>query len=149
MNELSAAIGLEQLKKLNKFNSLRRKNSLYILKKLKEKNKEWFEAQNIEKDIFHTFFWCPIRIIKDNIKIDDVIKKLKKKGIETRSRYKFPLYKQKVIQNLKIKSSQNYRNIHLKNSEKIAGRILGLPNHYKLTKRQLNYIVETFSNLYD
>ena len=107
------------------------------------------KAQNIDKDIFHTFFWCPIRIIKDNIKIDDVIKKLKKKGIETRSRYKFPLYKQKVIQNLKIKSSQKYRNIHLKNSEKIAGRILGLPNHHKLTKRQLNYIVETFSNLYD
>ncbi len=149
MNELSAAIGLEQLKKLDKFNSLRRKNSLYILEKLRNKNKNWFEAQNIDKNIFHTFFWCPVRILRKNIKLDDVIKKLKKKGIETRSRYKFPLYKQKVIKNLKIKSSQKYRDIYLKNSEIIAGRILGLPNHHKLTRRQLDYIVKTFANLYD
>ena len=37
MNEISAAIGLEQLKKLNKLNSKRRSNSLYILRSLNKK----------------------------------------------------------------------------------------------------------------
>ncbi len=149
MNELAAAMGLEQLKKLDKFNSIRRKNSLYLLKELEKRKSKWFEVQKIDKSIFHTYFWCPLRIINSKISIDDVIKKLKKKNIEIRTRYKFPLYKQRVIQNLKIKSSQNYKKLYLKNSEKIAGRIFGLPNHHKLNKNQLNYIINTVANLYD
>ena len=129
--------------------SIRRKNSLYLLKELEKRKSKWFEVQKIDKRIFHTYFWCPLRIINSKISIDDVIKKLKKKNIEIRTRYKFPLYKQRVIQNLKIKSSQNYKKLYLKNSEKIAGRIFGLPNHHKLNKNQLNYIINTVANLYD
>ena len=73
---------------------------------------------------------------------------LRKKGIEIRSRYKFPLYKQKVFQDLKIKSSQNYKKLYLKNAEKLSGKIFGLPNHYKLNKQKLDYIVKTLGNLF-
>ena len=149
MNELAAAMGIEQLKKLNRFNSIRRKNSLYLLKKLKGKKNKWFELQKISNNIYHTYFWCPLRIIDKKIKIDDVIKRLRNKNIEIRTRYKFPLYKQKVIQNLKLNSSQNYKKLFLKNSEKIAGRIFGLPNHHKLKKKQLDYIIKTINNLYE
>ena len=120
-----------------------------MLKNLKKKKKNWFEVQSINENVFHTYFWCPIRITDSKIKIDDVKNKLKKKNIEIRSRYKFPLYKQKVIQHLKVRSSQNYKRIYLKNSEKISGKILGLPNHYKLKKKHLDYIIENFSKLYD
>ena len=48
MSELNAAIGRVQLKKLNKINKQRVKNSLYILRNLKkEKNKnKWFKFKN-------------------------------------------------------------------------------------------------------
>ena len=151
MGELNAAIGIVQLKKLKRINSKRIENSLYILKKLKKNHnkKKWFEIQEPLKGIYHTYFWCPIRILSKSISLQTVKQKLKKKGIEIRSRYKFPLYKQKVFQDLKIKSSQNYKKLYLKNAEKLSGRIFGLPNHYKLNKQKLNYIIKTLGNLFE
>ena len=151
MGELNAAIGIVQLKKLKKINSKRVENSLYILNKLKKdyNKKKWFKIQEPIKGIYHTYFWCPIRILSKNISLRTVKEKLKRKGIEIRSRYKFPLYKQKVFQNLEIKSSQNYKKLHLENAEKLSGRIFGLPNHYKLNKQKLNYIIKTLGNLFE
>ena len=143
MSELNAAIGLVQLKKLNKINNQRiKKFPIYILKELKklENGKCWFKIQEPIKDIYHTYFWCPIRIVSKNISIDKVKNKLKKKGIEIRSRYKFPLYKQEVFQKINHQKNQNYKKLILKNSEELSGKIFGLPNHYKLKKRfRLHY----------
>ena len=91
----------------------------------------------------------PYKNFIKSISLQTVKQKLKKKGIEIRSRYKFPLYKQKVFQDLKIKSSQNYKKLYLKNAEKLSGRIFGLPNHYKLNKQKLNYIIKTLGNLFE
>lgn len=150
MSELNASIGLVQLKKIERINSQRVKNSKYILnglKKSKIKNK-WFETQEPMKGIFHTYFWCPLRITSKKITLKQVREKLAQKGIEIRSRYKFPLYKQKVFQNLKNNSSQNYKKLFLKNSENLSGKIFGLPNHSKLNKRDMDYIIKTVSNLF-
>ncbi len=151
MSELNAAIGRVQLKKLNQINNKRVKNSLYILKGLKNlkiKNK-WFRVQEPIKGIFHTYFWCPIRIVSKKINIDQVKNKLKKKGIEIRSRYKFPLYRQKVFQNNNLKKKQNYKNLRLNHAEKLSGKIFGLPNHHQLKKKELNYIIKTMGNLFE
>jgi|TARA_Y100000294_G_scaffold177367_1_gene202521 perosamine synthetase len=147
MNEISAQMGIEQLKKLNIMNNKRISNSLFILKSLKLNNKKWFEKQKINSKVFHTYFWCPLRIISKKISLKKVKVLLKKKGIEIRSRYQKPLYKQKVIQKLNIKSSQNYKKLYLTNAEKLSGNIFGLPNHFKLRKKQLLYIVKTINNL--
>ena len=151
MSELNAAIGREQLKKLNIINKQRVKNSLYILRNLKKKEKKenWFEIQEPIKQIYHTYFWCPIRILSKKITIDQVKSKLKKKGIEIRSRYKVPLYNQQVFQSCISKTNQNYENLKLINAEKLSGKIFGLPNHYKLKKRDLDYIIETVGNLFE
>ena len=151
MGELNAAIGRIQLKKLNKINNQRVKNSLYIINKLSKsqlKNK-WFKVQNPIKNIYHTYFWCPIRILSNKISINEVRNKLKKKGIEIRSRYKYPLYRQKVFQKINYKSSQNYVKLNLKNSEKLSGKIFGLPNHYKLKKKDLDYVISTMESLFE
>tara|TARA_B100000989_G_scaffold287115_1_gene256418 strand:- start:2921 stop:4048 length:1128 start_codon:yes stop_codon:yes gene_type:complete len=151
MSELNAAIGLVQLKKLNKINNQRIKNSLYVLKELKklENGKCWFKIQEPIKDIHHTYFWCPIRIVSKNISIDNVKNKLKNKGIEIRSRYKFPLYKQEVFQKINHQKSQNYKKLKLKNSEELSGKIFGLPNHYKLKKKDLDYIINVMGKLFE
>ena len=57
-----------------------------------------------------------------NISIDMVKQKLIKKGIEIRSRYKYPLYKQKVFQKLNLNGSQNYKTLFLPNAEKLSGK---------------------------
>ena len=150
MGELNAAIGRVQLKKIKKFNAKRIKNSIYLINKLKKhKNHgKLFEVQEPKKHIYQKYFWCPIRILK-NLSLQSVKNKLKKKGIEIRSRYKYPLYKQKVFQNLKITNSQNSRRLYLPNAEKLSGNIFGLPNHYKLKKKNLDYIIETVGNLFE
>ena len=151
MSELNAAIGRVQLKKLNKINKQRVRNSLYILRNLKkQKNKnKWFEIQEPIKQIYHTYFWCPIRILSKKITIDQVKTKLKKKGIEIRSRYKFPLYRQQVFQSYVSKTNQNYKTLKLINAEKLSGKIFGLPNHYKLKKKDLDQIIKTVGNLFE
>ena len=73
-------------------------------------------------------------------------RKLYKKGIEIRARYKYPLYKQKVFAKIKNIGSQNYKKLNLKNSESLSGKIFeSLPNHYKLNKKNLDYIIKTLS----
>ena len=76
MSELNAAIGNLQLKKLRKMNSLRVKNSKYILKNLakKQNQRSWFKIQEPLEHIYHTYFWCPIRIVSKKISIDEVKK---------------------------------------------------------------------------
>lgn len=148
MNEMSAAIGRVQLKKINNLNNKRVKNSLYLIKKLKSYN-TWFKVQDTIENIYHTYFWCPVRIISKKISIEEVRKRFLKRGIEIRSRYKFPLYKQEVFQKLIFKKSQNYKKLHLKNSEILSGKIFGLPNHFKLKKKDLDYIVKTTGNLFE
>ena len=113
MSEINASIGLVQLKKLNKINKKRSENSKYILKNLEKLRKpnSWFEPQKEKDNIFHTYFWCPIRIKSKKISIDLVKNKLKKKGIEIRSRYKYPLYKTKSFsKTLKIKNHKIIKN---------------------------------------
>ena len=148
MSELNAAIGNVQLKKLRKMNSLRIKNSRYILKNLKKKQNQrsWFKIQEPLEHIYHTYFWCPIRIVSKKISIDEVKKKLLRKGIEIRSRYKYPLYRQKVFQNFIQKKKQNLK---LENAETLSGKIFGLPNHYRLRKKELDYIIKALGGLFE
>lgn len=161
MNEMSAAMGLVQLKKLDAFNELRIKNSLFVLNELSNNTPEWCRIPTLSHNIKHTFFWCPLIInAEKGYKTDDVVEKLKQNGIEVRQRYKEPLYKQKVILDYSPypkgcpfmcqpdANIPDYRNLYLPNVEKVAGNIIGLPNHPALTQEELEYIVDTVRNLY-
>ena len=69
-----------------------------------------------------------------------------RKGIEIRSRYKYPLYRQKVFQNFVPKKKQNLK---LENAETLSGKIFGLPNHYRLRKKELDYIIKALGGLFE
>lgn len=161
MNEIAAAMGLVQLKKLDFFNERRIKNSLFILKELSIATPKWCSVPKLSNDIKHTFFWCPLIVkAEKGFSTDDVVNRLKEKGIEVRQRYKEPLYKQKVILDcspypkgcpfacqLAI-NIPDYRSLYLPNVEVLAGNIIGLPNHPALQKEDLEYVVKTVCNLY-
>jgi len=161
MNEMAAAMGLIQLKKLDELNQQRIENSLWLLRKLEDNPREWFQTPKITDKIKHTFFWCPLKICSEQgYDTKDVVNRLREKYVEVRHRYYQPLYKQKVIQDYSPYPNgcpyscrpedcgQDYRNLYLPNVEEIAGNIIGLPNHPALKTEQLEYIIETVLNLY-
>lgn len=153
MSEIAAAMGVEQLKKLDKHNEKRIEHSKYLIEELRHRNISWLKTPKLENQIKHTFFWFPILIEEEKLGMStkDLIKILKKKGIETRHRYYQPLYKQKILVDkenyphriLFTSSNIDYSKIYLENAEKVAGKIIGLPNHIGLEKKDLDYIVDT------
>jgi dTDP-4-amino-4,6-dideoxygalactose transaminase len=137
MTEMEAAMGMVQLKKLDTFNQARIANSEYLLERVQEF--PWavvpVPPQNLVK---HTYFWCPVMVNKSSGKSIEQLKKhliLNKVGF--RQRYKEPLYRQPILKHLGAVNS----NVFLPNVEKVAGEIIGLPNHPKLTKGDLNRII--------
>jgi perosamine synthetase len=161
MNEMAAAMGLVQLEKLDRFNEKRIENSLFFLNELGRETAKWYCVPKLSDEIKHTFFWCPLVVNTENgFVTKDVVDKLKEKGIEVRQRYHEPLYKQRVMLDYSPypkgcpfvcgpkENIPDYENLHLPNVERMAGNILGLPNHPALTKDDLEYIVENVLDLY-
>ena len=161
MNEIAAAIGIVQLRKLDSMNQRRIDNSLYLIEELEERRIPWLAVPKLKEHIKHTFFWCPVCIDEEKagFSTKELIVKLREKGIETRNRYQEPLYKQKILIeknpyprgfpfNSKHYSQElDYGKVNLKNAEKVAGRIVGLPNHCGLGRSELDYIVDVLSNI--
>ena len=125
MNEFSAAIGLAQLKKLDKANNQRRK----IVKKYSDKilleNKMPFD-----KGCSYHFYWIRVK------NRTEFRKRLSEKGIETGIQYKpihtFSFYKSKI---------------KLSITEKIGREIVTLPTHPNLTQNDVEKIIKEVNEL--
>ena len=119
MNEFSAAIGIEQLKKLNKMNSIRKKIAKRYFTELENESKMPFD----NNCSYHLYWIC----VKNR---NNFRKELYKNGIQTGTHYK-PIHTFKLYQN-KIK---------LPITEKIGKEIVTLPIHPNLTNKQLDKII--------
>src|SRR3989344_4452663 len=124
MMDLNAVIGIEQLKRLDEFNNKRRENAEYYNKNLGNVFKPV-----VDKNKKHVFHQYTIRV-KDR---DEVIKKLEEKGIGYGVYYDKPIYKQKVY-------SGEYE--ELENTERISKEVISLPVHPKLSKEDLDKVIE-------
>ena len=124
MNEFSAAIGLEQLKKIEFTNNKRKKIAKEYSEKILLENKMPFD-----KGCSYHFYW--IRV-KNRKKFRE---KLTKKGIETGIHYKpihtFTYYKSKI---------------HLPITEKIGKEIVSLPTHPNLSDEDVKKIIQIVNN---
>jgi dTDP-4-amino-4,6-dideoxygalactose transaminase len=155
MSEINAAIGLVQLHKLPEMNRKRIENSKYLLEKIKEI--DWILIEEEPENVKHSYFWCPIRIDEEKLGMGtlELRKVLVEKGIETRHRYLKPLYKQKALDNKNIcplgcptySKGINYNDVYLENAAKFSGKVLGLPNHPKLSRDELDYIISILQEL--
>ena len=121
MNEFSAVIGLEQLKKLNYTNNKRKEIAKVYSEKILVEKKMPFNYE-----CSYHFYW--IRV-KNRNKFRE---KLAKKGIETGIHYKpihnFSLYKSKI---------------KLPITEKVGKEIVTLPTHPNITEKDLEKIIKT------
>lgn len=142
MNEMAAAMGIVQLGRLDEMNEKRIANSLYLLKELGKRNLGWLTVPKLGANIKHTFFWCPVLVNEERLGMPtaELTAKLKRKGVETRHRYHEPLYRQRAL-------GPAYKNVHLKNAEAVAGRLIGLPNHPNLGKEDLDCVIALLEEL--
>ncbi len=137
MTDMSAAIGIEQLKKLDQFNYKRIKNAEFltsIINKIKG-----LIPPYIMPNVRHVFNQYTIRVTEEfGISRDELIQRLDKRGIETRVYYPIPIYKQSFYRKLGY-------NDNLIVSEMLAGEVLSLPVHPMLTNKDLETIAEALN----
>ena len=138
MTDIAAAIGLCQLGKLEEFNSKRIENAKFLTKELG--GIKGLIPPSVKSNTRHVFHQYTVRITQDfGISRDELRQKLMDKGVGTEIYYPLPIHKQPLYQNLGY-------NDHLPNSEKAAKEVLSLPIHPSLTKKDLEYVVDSLRN---
>tara|TARA_B110000014_G_C20123578_1_gene596793 strand:- start:258 stop:1334 length:1077 start_codon:yes stop_codon:yes gene_type:complete len=120
MNEFSAALGLVQLKKIEKLTKIRQKIAMRYFKELKIDKKMPFD-----KDCSYHLYWIRSKNRKKLQKL------LKQSGIETGNHYS-PIHKFSLYKN----------NVSLPLTEKIGDEIITIPIHPNLTNNQITKIIK-------
>ena len=124
MNEFSAVIGLQQLKKLDKLNKIRRNIAKKYSKEINLESKMPFDH-----NCSYHLYWILVKN-RENFR-----QKLANKGIETGTHYK-PIHKMKMY---KISNK-------LPITEKIGKEIITIPIHPNLTSSEINKIILTINH---
>lgn len=140
--EVSASIGHNQFKKLDKFINLRNNNRKLIISTIQQsdklKNKIDFFYEN--RHINASWFGIPIKIISNSLKKNILLKRLEKNGIETRPIISGNFARQPAaIKYNLIKKTQFPNTDYVYNNS----FFIGLPTK-KITKNYLGKIVSAF-----
>jgi len=125
MNEFSAAIGLEQLKKLDKLNSIRQKIAKKYSSELNIESKMPFD-----KNCSYHLYWI---LVKNREKIR---RKLFENGIETGTHYK-PIHLMSMYK----------KNNSLPVTEKVGKQIVTIPIHANLKENEINKVIKSINEL--
>jgi dTDP-4-amino-4,6-dideoxygalactose transaminase len=131
MTDIAAAIGIEQLKKLPKFNEIRRRNAQYFNEHL-----AGVEIPYVLPNAQHVYHQYTIK----SKNRDALIQNLKKNEIGFGIYYPQPLHFYKHL--------KKYAHNDLKNSKSLANEVLSLPIHPALTGQDLEKIVEVVNGAF-
>ena len=139
MTDIVACFGVEQTKKLRRFNSIRNKNANYLIKKIKlNKLDKFIKYYKTKKGEYHSYYTFPLRLKKKNIRLK-LVKFLEKKGIETRPMMGGCLPDQPAFQKSKMRVVGK-----LKNSRDIRDNVFFVGVHPMLKKRHFDHIINSF-----
>ncbi len=139
MTDLEGAIGIEQLKKLPKFNAARQKNAAYLNEELGKI--KGIIVQVAPEGVTHVYHQYTIRITPDfGLTRDEVLAKLTEASIGTAVFYPLPLNRQKVYEDLGYKPNTPI-------ADDLTAQVLSLPVHPGLKQEDLEYIVKTFQEM--
>lgn len=138
LTDIAAAIGLVQLKKLEKFNSRRRKNAQYLSSNIKHKG---LITPFVADGIQHVFHQYVLRITGEfPMKRQEFMDYLKGKGVGSAIHYPIPLHQQPYYG-----SSEGDDPCPV--ATKAAAEVLSLPVHPALDGRELAYICDTINRV--
>jgi len=144
--DLTAAIGLSQLKKLNKFKKYRIINRNKIISGLK-KTKAWKDQFSFIKPIENlspSWFGLPILVHKKFVKVKNkFLKILEKNNIESRPIISGNFLNQPCIKLYKLDKKQKF-----KGSQEIENRgfFIGLPTK-KISNEKLNFLIKNLMKI--
>jgi dTDP-4-amino-4,6-dideoxygalactose transaminase len=133
MTDISAAIAIEQLKKIERFNDIRRKNAKFLTDSLSG-NPEIitpYEKPGF-KHVFHQY-----TILVDSKKRNDVVSHLKKNEIGCAIFYPEPLHLSKHLE------KTGYKEGDFPVAEELSKRVISLPIHPYVSESDLVKIADT------
>lgn len=141
MNDLSASLGIHQLKKLNKFNLKRRKIAEKYNQKLEKIDNIFVPKSNYDKNSSNNLY--PILLDVDELKINrnEVINKLKEYNIGSIVYFR-PLHLQPYFSDyLKLKKGD------FPNSEYVFDRLICLPIYPAMKMSDVNYVTNILNKV--
>ena len=140
MTDISGAILLEQLKKIDLITKKRIENAAYLSKNLSKI--KGINLPDVKNDGSHVFHQYTIRIL-ENFKLnrDELNEHLNKNGIGTGIYYPKPLHLLPHLKKFGCKEGD------FPIAEKASKEVISIPVHPNVTKEQLDYIINTFKEL--
>ncbi|HJH26238.1 MAG TPA: DegT/DnrJ/EryC1/StrS family aminotransferase [Methanophagales archaeon] len=141
MSNIVAALGVAQLKKVDKIIEMRRKNAEYLTARLKREIKQIITPTSPE-NYYHVYQMYTILIKDSKIMRDNLMKYLAGKGIMTK------VYFSPVHLTHFYKNELGYA-CELPVTEEISRRVLTLPMYPALTKEEVDYIVEEMKRFFE
>ena len=144
VTDMQAAVGLAQLRKLPKFNGLRKKNFSYLYNHLK-KYKKYFILPKAAKNSQPSWFGFPI-LVKENagFRRADIVNYLEGKRIATRMLFGGNLIKQPAYKNAKYKIAGS-----LKNTDLIMNNLFWIGVYPGIGEKQAEYIINAIGRFLD
>ncbi|HDI73128.1 MAG TPA: DegT/DnrJ/EryC1/StrS aminotransferase family protein [Candidatus Altiarchaeales archaeon] len=134
MTDISAVIGLCQLRKLPEFNRRRIENAQTLNRLI---HNERIITPRVRENCKHVFHQYTIRVTDDR---DRIVNILNEKGIGTGIYYPIPIHKQKLYKDLGYNET-------LPVSERLANEVISLPVHPSVTMENLKYISSVLNGL--
>jgi perosamine synthetase len=142
MTELSAALGLIQLKKLDEFNQRRRRNAELLTKGLCTFS--GLTPPHVMRNVKHVFHHYVVRVEETcpNSR-DKLAELLSEKDVGVAIHYPMPIYRQPLYQKL------GYNEKMCPMSEEVCKRVLSLPIHPEVDMKAIEYILEILKDISD
>ena len=140
MNEIQAALGISQLKKLDKFNYFRNKVANYYIKHLKGLP---IYLPTIEKNNLSSFHLFVISFNEEKVKYtyDEIFKLLRKNGIGVNLHY-LPLHLHPIFKKM------GFRKGDFPISEEHSRTSFSIPLFYKISKKDQLRVIKVLKNIF-
>lgn len=135
MTNLQAAVGVAQLKKITTFISKKREIAQWYAEKLKSLADEHLISLHPQPQWSKSVYWMYSIVLEDSFGVsrEEFMRYLEKKGIETRPFF-YPVYNMPPYK----ENGESF-----KVTQYISPRGMNLPSSPNLTKKDIEYIVET------
>lgn len=131
MCDILAAIGVEQMKKVDNLNDKRRKNAGYLNELL---NIDGIETPVEMPNAKHVYQMYTIKLAK-GINRSSFLKFLRDNGVGASVHFDPPVHLQTYYRNM-------YKSLSLPVTEDVANRIVTLPMYPSMTKEEMDYVAE-------
>lgn len=139
MTDISAAIGLAQMKKIDDYNNRRISNAALLTEKLQ--GIPGIVVPSVRPGYRHVFHQYTIKVTPDfHLSRDEVIQRLNAAGIGTGVYYPVPIHQQQLYRELGFADSCPV-------SEMLSQQVISLPVHPSVTEQDIDFIARAIRGL--